>query len=199
MRVRIRDARVVFREFFTIEKTRLSWQLFDGSMTEEHTRYVLRRGDSVGILCVCSGGSAETEERIVLVKQFRFPAARENHDGYLWEIPAGMVEDGEAPEKTAGRELEEETSLTDGRLTYLTSFFLSPGAVDEKMHLFRADVSENAPVIKVSGNATESENLLVRRFRMRTLLRMIREGVLMDSKTITAILLYHALRRTGRV
>ena len=196
MRIRIRRADVVFREFFTIEKVRLSWQQFDGSMSGDHTRYVIRRGDSVGILCVCRDRPGDTGGRVVLVKQFRCPAARGRHDGYLWEIPAGMVEDGEAPERTARRELEEETGLAAERLTYLTSFFLSPGAMDEKMHLFRAEVTAPATFVRVGGNPAESENLLVRRFRMQNLLRMIREGVIADSKTITAVLLHHSLYAT---
>ncbi|MFW6181915.1 MAG: NUDIX domain-containing protein [Spirochaetota bacterium] len=204
MKTRISSAEVVFREFFTIEKLRLSWQQFDGSMTGDHTRYVIRRGDSVGILCVCGGRPgggverpAEEEERIVLVKQFRCPAAREGHDGYLWEIPAGMVHEGEDPGECARRELEEETGLAARRLTLLTSFFLSPGAMDEKMHLFRAEVDGGSLPARVGGNPEESENLLVRLFRMRTLLRMIREGVIADSKTVAAVLLHHALGPGG--
>lgn len=210
MKVRISNAEVVFREFFTIEKLRLSWQQFDGSMTGDHTRYVVRRGDSVGILCVCgerpageversvAGGERPAEEeRIVLVKQFRCPAAREGHDGYLWEIPAGMAHEREDPGECARRELEEETGLVARRLTHLTSFFLSPGAMDEKMHLFRAEVTDGSLPARVGGNPEESENLLVRLFRMPVLLRMIREGVIADAKTIAAVLLYRALGPGG--
>jgi len=217
MKVRISNAKVVFREFFTIEKLRLSWQQFDGSMTGDHTRYVVRRGDSVGILCVCgersaggmerSAGGVEQSveggerpaaaERVVLVKQFRCPAAREGHDGYLWEIPAGMVHEGEDPGECARRELEEETGLAARRLTHLTSFFLSPGAMDEKMHLFRAEVTGGSLPARVGGNPEESENLLVRLFRMPVLLRMIKEGVIADAKTIAAVLLDQALGPGG--
>jgi nudix-type nucleoside diphosphatase (YffH/AdpP family) len=210
MKVRISNAEVVFREFFTIEKLRLSWRRFDGSMTGDHTRYVVRRGDSVGILCVCgappagkgeravAGGERPAgEERIVLVKQFRCPAAREGHDGYLWEIPAGMVHEGEDPGECARRELEEETGLVARRLTHFTSFFLSPGAMDEKMHLFRAEVTGGSLPARVGGNPEESENLLVHLFRMPILLRMIREGVVADAKTIAAVLWYQALGPGG--
>lgn len=183
MKVRITDTEVVFRGFFTIEKARLSWQQFDGSMTRELDRFVIRRGDSVGIVPLTRPGG-----RIILVKQFRYPATRKNHNGYLWEIPAGMIDGGESPGDAARRELVEEIGLEPESMEYLTSFFLSPGAIDEKMHLFSAVVRDDALKNWVGGNHLENENLLIRPFRRRDLKRMIGESVIIDSKTISAIL-----------
>lgn len=54
------------------------------------------------------------------------------------EIPAGLIEPGEDPLEAARRELAEETGLS-GDLTYLFSYFVSPGFTDEKTHVFLAE------------------------------------------------------------
>src|SRR5699024_10639327 len=55
------------------------------------------------------------------------------------EIPAGKLERGEHPEVTAIRELEEETGYTTDHLTFVTSFYTSPGFADELMYIYLAD------------------------------------------------------------
>jgi ADP-ribose pyrophosphatase len=186
----VKNQEMVFDQFFKIEKALLSWQQFDGSMTGDHTRFVIRRGDSVGILCVCTD---LPDQNVVLIKQFRYPTLRKKHQGYLWEIPAGMIDEGEDPETSARRELEEETGLKAGRLTLLTSFFLTPGAMDEKMYLYRAEVSGCGSLQKFGGNEEEQEDMLIRAFRMEQLLDMIKRGVIADGKTIAAVLLHRCL------
>lgn len=88
---------------------------------------VVVHGPSVAVVAV------DREERVVLVRQQRVPAG-----GSLLELPAGGVEDGEAPLETAKRELAEETGLHGGEWTEVAAFFTTPGFCDEKMHLFLA-------------------------------------------------------------
>lgn len=88
---------------------------------------VVVHGPSVAIVAV------DAEDRVVLVRQPRVPAG-----GPLLELPAGGIEDGEAPLETAKRELAEETGLHGGDWTELATFFTTPGYCDEKMHLFLA-------------------------------------------------------------
>ncbi|MBC8932748.1 NUDIX hydrolase, partial [Escherichia coli] len=54
------------------------------------------------------------------------------------EIPAGKMEPGEDPLVTARRELEEETGFQSDDLTYLTSFYTSPGFANELLHIYVA-------------------------------------------------------------
>jgi ADP-ribose pyrophosphatase len=70
----------------------------------------------------------------LLVRQFRAAVGRE-----LLELPAGKRDvDGEAPEATAVRELEEEIGRRPGRLELLCEFYNSPGFTDEHSFLFLA-------------------------------------------------------------
>ncbi len=73
------------------------------------------------------------DERIVLIRQYRFAAG-----GELLEVPAGKLDAGEAPETCAARELEEETGYRAGRLEKLGVIWPSPGFTDERIHLFAA-------------------------------------------------------------
>jgi len=59
----------------------------------------LTRPDAVAIYAVC-------DDKVVLVRQYRYPI-----NGWIYEFPAGLVEDGEDYHDTAIRELKEETGL----------------------------------------------------------------------------------------
>lgn len=185
MRYCVESSEIIFREFFKIERARLMWEQFDGTMGEMRTRYVIRRGDSVGVIPVC-----EDTDKIILVKQFRYPASRKGSDGYLWEIPAGMVDREEDPSKTAERELFEEIGVNIDRATHLISFFLSPGVLDEKFHLFYACIGDSSHVKTVGGNKHEHENLLIRMFSRKKIFEMIEENEIIDGKTIASLLFY---------
>src|SRR5919204_1942121 len=71
----------------------------------------------------------DAKDRVILVRQYRHAVGRE-----LLEIPAGTFEKDEPPEKTAPRELKEETGLTAKRWELLARFYASPGVLTEEMH-----------------------------------------------------------------
>ena len=183
MKSEILSSEIIFHEFLKVEKTSVRWEKFEGGMGTAGTRYVVRRGDSVGVVPVCSGNG-----QIILVNQFRFPAIRGDSDGYLWEIPAGMVDGDEDTAQTATRELFEEIGLRPGTVEPLISFYLSPGLLDEKIHLFSASLEDCNGLQNVGGNPDEQENLLIKGFRPQELVAMIVQGEIIDAKTISAIL-----------
>jgi ADP-ribose pyrophosphatase len=71
--------------------------------------------------------------RVCLIRQFRHAAG-----GWLWELPAGKIDAGEDPSRTAERELEEEGGVVAGRWSGLGRLHSSPGVLDEVIHLFLA-------------------------------------------------------------
>lgn len=77
----------------------------------------------------------DEQDRLLLVKQFRKPLEK-----VILEIPAGKIDPGESqtPERTAARELEEETGYRAEKLQHLTSMYLSPGFANEIMHIYHA-------------------------------------------------------------
>ena len=83
------------------------------------------------------GGAAvvalDSADNVCLLRQYRHAA-----DGWLWELPAGKLEDGEAPRLTAERELAEEAGLSARVWTSLGLLMSSPGVFTETIHLFLA-------------------------------------------------------------
>jgi len=192
MRHTVREKDIIFREFFKIERARVQWEQFDGSMGEEQTRYVVRRGDSVGIIPVC-----EKTGKIVLIQQFRYAAAGKGTDGYLWEIPAGMIGKDEQPVFTARRELLEEIGFETEEITPLISFFLSPGALDERFYLYIASIPDCATLDRFGGNRHEQEDIRIKAFPLERILRMMKESQIADGKTIASLLYYMILEGEG--
>src|SRR6202035_2141191 len=82
----------------------------------EIKRAIVQHGGSAVMMPVDDRG------RILLVRQFRLPAK-----SYLWELPAGRVDEGETPLKAARRELVEETGYRAKKWKKLVQFYPSPG------------------------------------------------------------------------
>jgi ADP-ribose pyrophosphatase len=74
------------------------------------------------------------DRTVTLVHQFRHAAG-----GMIWEVPAGVLDGGEAPETCAARELREEVQLEARTLTPIGSILTTPGFTDERIHLFLAE------------------------------------------------------------
>jgi 8-oxo-dGTP pyrophosphatase MutT (NUDIX family) len=72
--------------------------------------------------------------RVCLVRQYRHGIA-----DFLWEIPAGKLDKGEAPEVCAVRELAEETGVAARRWTPLGLYVPAPGIFSEVIHLYLAN------------------------------------------------------------
>jgi ADP-ribose pyrophosphatase len=75
--------------------------------------------------------------RIPIVRQFRAAVG-----GETWELPAGLLEPGETPESCCRRELEEEAGVRAEKVHPLGAFFTDTGRLENRIHLFAADVSE---------------------------------------------------------
>jgi ADP-ribose pyrophosphatase len=84
--------------------------------------YSLRIADYVGILAIT------TDQRILAVRQYR-PAV----ERYTIEFPAGMVDAGETPLETAGRELLEETGYEAGALELLGEMSTDTGRLTNRI------------------------------------------------------------------
>lgn len=125
------------------------------------------------------GDPDEADPLIVLIRQYRHAS-----DGYLYEIPAGRLDAGEAPERCALRELKEETGYEAERLERLTTFFTTPGFTDERIHLFMASS------LTAGDSALESDEVLdLHQVTLSSALEMIDAGEIVDGKSMLGILL----------
>lgn len=73
------------------------------------------------------------ENKLVVIKQFRVPI-----NDYVYELPAGLIDDGENFETTVKRELKEETGLELIDIDYKRTknkVYISTGMTDESVAL----------------------------------------------------------------
>ena len=128
-----------------------------------------------------SGGSTvlcEKDGKILLVKQFRYP-----YKEITLELPAGKLNEGETPEQTAIRELEEEGGIIAGRVKKLFDVYPTPAYTNEIIRIYQAeDIKEGAV------NLDEDEFLSAVWVDKKELKRMIDNGEIKDAKTLIALL-----------
>jgi ADP-ribose pyrophosphatase len=130
-------------------------------------------------------GPRAADPRVLLIRQFRHAA-----DDVVWEVPAGTLAPGEAPERCARRELEEEAGWTARTIRHLTTVFTTPGFTDERIHLFLA-----AGLTRVGQRRERDEFITVHEVRWSQVGRMIRRGEIRDAKTLCALLFVQAFLR----
>lgn len=145
----------------------------DGARFE---REIVRHGRAVAVVPLVG-------ERVVLVRQYR-PAI----DEHLLELPAGMIDvDGESPEATARRELEEEAGRrATGPLERLTEYWVAAGLMDELMTVYLCRESEPCDARPQSAEESHMEIVEV---PLAEVPAMIASGEVHDAKTIVGLLL----------
>ncbi len=148
------------------------FRLDDGAEVE---RCVEDHGDAACVL------PYDPERRVaVLVRQFRAPVTLRGEAEFA-EPPAGLVDDGEAPDATARREAEEETGLRLRRLEPVGRFWSSPGSTTERTSLFLAEYSA-ADRVGEGGGTDEHENVEVLELPLAELAARADGGELSDLK-----------------
>lgn len=121
-------------------------------------------------------GSADPA--VLLIQQYRYAAG-----GVIWEVPAGVLEPGEEPEVCARRELLEETGARARKIEHLTTIYTTPGFTDERIHLFLATG------IRAGEPDTQGDEFIkVEARALSQILEMIRDGEIVDGKSIVALL-----------
>lgn len=142
------------------------------------TRAVVRHPGAVTIIPMVD------DKHVCLIRNFRVSVNQT-----LIELPAGTLEPPEPPEQAAYRELQEETGYRARMMRELHGFYLSPGILDERMHLFVATDLEAVGAAREPGE--EIENLVV---SWKDAMELIVSREIQDAKTIVGLLLYDRLR-----
>jgi ADP-ribose pyrophosphatase len=172
---RVFDGRIVKVDLDTVRAP-------DGS---EMNLEIVRHRGAAAIVPLLSDLDAN-DPSVLLIKQYRYAT-----NGTIWEIPAGVLEPGEEPIECARRELLEEVGAGAAALELLTTIYTTPGFTDEQIHIFLATG------LTIGDTAHEVDEFIEVEARpISKILEMIRDGELVDSKSVTA-LLYVAGFRLG--
>jgi ADP-ribose diphosphatase len=153
--------------------------VYDGKLIDvtlerwgEHEREIVEHPGAVAIVPVDRDGL------VTLVRQRREAVRAE-----LLELPAGTLEEGEAPLDSARRELAEETGLTGGTWREVIAFYTTPGFCRERMYLFFAEELDEG-----TASPESDEQLEVVRWPLGEVAANI--GRFEDVKTLVGLLLY---------
>ena len=144
-----------------------------------HAKDVVRHPGAVVILPLLDDG------RVGFVENYRV-AVNER----LVELPAGTLEPPEEPVKTALRELAEETGYRAAHIEFLTRLCMSPGILDETMHVYAARGLTAGDMALEPG-----EDIRVLVLTWQEALEMVRDGRIRDAKSVAALLYFDTFRR----
>ena len=147
----------------------------DGSIGELE---FIRHSGASAVLPVLSDPTGP-DPQILLIRQYRYAAG-----GFMLEVPAGRPDrEGEDWEVCARRELEEETGLVAGELSFLTTIYTTPGFTDEKIRLYMA-----TNMTKGSSKLDQDEFVEPVVLTLSEALTKVRTGEISDAKTICTLL-----------
>lgn len=146
---------------------------------------MIRHGGAAAVVPLREPRGSESPPSVILLRQYRYAA-----EGFIWEVPAGKLADGEEPRDCARRELEEEAGVRAGSVRRLTTIYTTPGFTDERIHLFLArDLQPGRRAHEAS------EFIECREVPFPRALRMIEDGEMVDGKSVAALL--YAARFVG--
>jgi len=150
----------------------------------EVERAVVQHPGAVALLVMDEAG------RLLMIRQYRHPARRN-----LLEIPAGTREAGEDPDRTAAREVREETGFAAGRLQRLGGAWMAPGFCEEYITFYLATELSPDPLPQDHDEYIEAPEWLT----LDEVYAAVDAGRIEDAKTMVALTLYarHLARNGG--
>jgi ADP-ribose pyrophosphatase len=121
---------------------------------------------------------AGDDPQILLIKQYRYAA-----EDFLYEVPAGRLDQNESPVDCARRELLEETGCSAESIEPLYTFYTTPGFIDERIHGFMA-----TGLARGESKREADEFMTLETMTLSHALGLIQKGEIRDAKTALLIL-----------
>lgn len=176
----IEKRETLFKGFYRVDKLHLRHRQFAGGLGPLITREMFVRPHAVAVLAY----DPDSDE-VLLIEQFRVGALETVHP-WQFEIVAGLVEPGEAPEDVARREAQEEAGVTLGQLEKVMEFLPSPGGSDELLMLYVAH-ADLGSAGGVHGLAEEGEDIRVNVMSVNQALAALQRGRINNAPCIIAL------------
>jgi len=143
-------------------------------------REIVEHDACIAVVAVDAG------DNILLVRQYRQAIGKE-----LLEIPAGGIDEGEAPETAVIREMQEETGFRPRKVERLGGFYTTPGFCDEYLYLYLAEDLTPEPL-----SAEDTFGIEVVYVPFTQVRELVNSGKVEDSKTIAGLLFYLEYRKS---
>lgn len=136
-----------------------------------YEHHVVRAPDAAGVIV------DDPERGVLMLWRHRFIG-----DAWAWEIPAGLIDEGESPEEAARRECIEETGWAPGPLRLLRRFAPVAGLSTQTFWVFAADSAEQV------GEADPVESSRVEWVPHDEFRRIVVDNEVLDALTVIAAL-----------
>ncbi|MFY3769855.1 GDP-mannose pyrophosphatase NudK [Providencia manganoxydans] len=166
--------------WYTLKKYTYELQRSDGNW-QEQSRESYDRGNGAVILLY-----NRSKNTIVLIRQFRLPLYISGYNQFLIEAAAGLL-DNASPEERIIAEAEEETGFKVQKIEKVFEAYMSPGSVTEKLYFYIAEYHDQDRLNLGGGLADEGEDIEVLEWEFPKALQAIKNGEIVDGKTIMLI------------
>ena len=172
---------ILYKGFFRMEKWFVRHALFGGGMSPEIARELIVRHAASCVLLY-----DPVLESVVMIEQFRAPAL-EGGRPWLLELVAGLLDkEDEPPEDVARREALEEAGLTLKRIEKIAEYWSSPGASNEKIHLYVGEVDATGAG-GIHGLVDEGEDIRVEVIDVAAIETLLASGRVCNAAAIIAL------------
>ena len=150
----------------------------------DHRHEILPGGHRVMVECVDHPGAVLivpfiSPGRVILLRQYRAVVK-----SWLYELPAGTIENGEKPLACARREIIEETGYRAGTMRKLGRIYPVPGYSTEMITIFAAE-----RLTEVGMACEDDEVIEPQIFNKKEVRTLLEKGRLVDAKTISVLAL----------
>ena len=183
---------VLYQKYFRIEEYCLEHERFDGG-THKVVREIFERGHAVAVLPYDA-----KRDRLVLIEQFRPGAIHFSGNPWLFELVAGIIEEGEVLEDVARRETLEEAGCEIGEIIPVYHYLASPGGSTESIVLYVANIDSEG-LGGIHGLDDEHEDIKVHVVTREQAMSMMAEGRICNATALIGLqwlaLHYQELRK----
>lgn len=191
--VQILKKESLYKGFFECNKYTLKHKLFAGGWGPEIQREFFERGHAAALLPY-----DPKNDTVVLLEQFRLGALQTEQSPWLFELVAGIIEEGENALQVVKREAQEEAALEIESAQFIMKYLVSPGGTTEQISLFISKVDSSLIVIGgIHGLADEAEDIRVHVIPRKIAYQWVIEGKINNAATIIALQWLELNRESG--
>ncbi len=181
----------LYKGFFEAARFYFRHSLFNGGTSPVVAREAFLRTPAAAVLLF-----DPEQQKVILVEQLRVGAMLADDNPWMLEVVAGIAEPDEKPEEVVLREAVEESGCIVTKLIPLFSYYPSPGACNEVIHLF-CGLTDSKGVGGIHGLDCENEDILVHVIDLDDALNMLDTGQINNATTIIALQWLRSNLNTG--
>ena len=175
--IRIIGEQVLSDDYAPLKKVHYEQRRSDGAWQRQEREVYANAGGAAVLL------HDPTRRTVLLTRQFRIGARLAGHDGFMIEVPAGMLDDA-SPAQRVRAELCEETGYRAKEVRKVLAFMPNPSSLTEIVHCFLGEYERGDRQGEGGGKEEEGEDIDVLEVDVDEAFAMVSDGRIVDAKTV---------------